>query len=134
MLPDYQHQYLVSSIQNPPSMRKRPGKQNRSPERCMINAGRSCLLTCLEAISKHTLYGGIIDPPKIIIIRKAEPWLVYFPNPAIANANMEGHIIEQHKPPLMKANNPTRPVVINPTTMANTPSIPNMVNVRTGFC
>jgi len=30
--------------------------------------------------------GGMIAPPKIIIIKKAEPCEVCFPNPAIANA------------------------------------------------
>ena len=47
--------------------------------------------------------GGIIPPPKIIIIKNAEPCVVYFPSPATDKLNMHGHIIEQNKPPLKKA-------------------------------
>ncbi len=78
--------------------------------------------------------GGIMEPPNIIIIKNAEPWLVYFPKPATAKAKIDGHIMEQHKPPLIKANKPIRPVVNNPTTIANTPNKPKIVKVRTGFC
>ncbi len=47
--------------------------------------------------------GGIIPPPKIIITKNAEPCEVYFPSPFILKENIEGHIIEQNKPPLKKA-------------------------------
>lgn len=77
--------------------------------------------------------GGIIDPPNIIIINNDDPWLVYLPKPAMAKAKMDGHMIEQHKPPLIMANIPMLPVVNKPITKVAAPNNPNRVNVRTGF-
>ena len=51
---------------------------------------RSAILPCI---------GGIIAPPKIIIIKNADPCDVYFFNPEILNEKMHGHIIEQNNPP-----------------------------------
>ena len=78
--------------------------------------------------------GGMIEPPRIIMIKNAEPWLVYFPNPVIDNEKIEGHIIEQHNPPLMNAKVATVPVVHKPVSMNNTPNTPNTAKVRVGFC
>ena len=57
--------------------------------------------------------GGIIAPPKIIITRKEEPCEVYFPKPVILSEKIQGHIIEQNKPPLMKENSAISPVENN---------------------
>src|ERR1700759_3229172 len=78
--------------------------------------------------------GGIIEPPRIIIIKNAEPWLVYFPKPVIDKANIEGHMMEQQRPPLMNENVATLPVVNKPISMKITPNIPNTDTVRVGFC
>src|SRR4051812_38611849 len=78
--------------------------------------------------------GGIIEPPNIIIIKNAEPWLVYLPKPVIANEKMDGHIIEQHKPPLINEKVATLPVVHKPASINATPSKLNTVKVRVGFC
>ena len=43
--------------------------------------------------------GGIIAPPKIIIIKNADPWAVYFPSPEMLRVNIHGHIMEQKSPP-----------------------------------
>ena len=46
---------------------------------------------------------------------------------------MEGHIIEQNKPPLKKAKIATVPLVYNPTNIAITPKRPNVFNVNAGL-
>jgi len=61
--------------------------------------------------------GGMIAPPRIIMMRNADPWLVYLPSPAIAREKIHGHITEQKSPPLMKAN-----IAVSPS-----------VNVRVGI-
>ena len=53
--------------------------------------------------------GGIIAPPKIIIIKKADPCEVYFPNPEMLKVKIQGHIIEQNKPPESNAYNANCP-------------------------
>src|ERR1700744_2109516 len=97
---------------------------------------------CIPVIPEMVLFelsantpciGGIIEPPKIIIINKDEPWPVYFPKPAMAKEKIEGHMIEQHKPPLTIANKPKVPVVHKPNIMVPTPNKPNIVSVRTGL-
>ena len=72
-------------------------------------------------------------PPKIIIIKKAEPWEVYFPKPAILNEKIHGHIIEQKRPPLKNANNAKFPEPKSPISMAKTPKALNIFNVATGL-
>lgn len=76
--------------------------------------------------------GGIIAPPKIIITKKELPCEVYFPKSCILKAKMEGHIIEQHKPPLKKANSAILPEVNNPINIAITPKKPNIFKVNAG--
>ena len=49
------------------------------------------------------------------------------------NAKIDGHIIEQNKPPLKKAKIATLPVVNKPTSIAITPNKPNVFNVRAGL-
>ena len=46
---------------------------------------------------------------------------------------MDGHIIEQNKPPLRKAKIATVPLVNNPTSIAITPNNPNVFNVSAGL-
>ena len=70
--------------------------------------------------------GGIIAPPKIIIIKNAEPWAVYFPRPVRLKVNMHGHIIEQNKPPESKAYNAKLPEVKTPIII---PIIPRELNI-----
>ena len=72
-------------------------------------------------------------PPKIIIIKKEEPWEVYFPNPSIDRAKIQGHIIEQNNPPLINANNATYPLENKPTSIAIAPSTPNIFKVSEGL-
>ena len=43
--------------------------------------------------------GGIIPPPKIIMIKNADPCAVYLPSPIIDKEKIELHIIEQASPP-----------------------------------
>ena len=62
------------------------------------------------------------------------PGLVYFPKPVIAKENIEGHIIEQHKPPLINENTANMPVENKPTSINITPNTPKVTSVRTGFC
>src|SRR6266702_83181 len=78
--------------------------------------------------------GGMIDPPNIIMIRKVDPWAVYLPRPVIDRVKIEGHMIEQQRPPLMKANVEKWPTVSKPTTIARIPNKPNITRVLTGFC
>jgi hypothetical protein len=68
------------------------------------------------------------------MIKNADPWLVYLPKPVIANEKIDGHMIEQHKPPLMKANVATLPVVNKPINIKAMPNKPNTDKVRVGFC
>ena len=77
--------------------------------------------------------GGIIAPPNIIITKKEEPWDVYFPKPWILKAKIEGHIIEQKRPPLKKANKAILPVVNNPTSIATIPKSPKILSVKAGL-
>ncbi len=44
-----------------------------------------------------------MPPPKIIMIKKAEPCVVYLPKPVMDSVKMQGHMMEQHNPPLKKA-------------------------------
>jgi len=46
---------------------------------------------------------------------------------------MDGHMIEQNKPPLRKAYKETRPSVSKPVSMAMTPRMPKVINVFAGF-
>jgi len=78
--------------------------------------------------------GGIIEPPKIIIIKNAEPCVVYFPSPAIDKAKIAGHIIEQNNPPLKNAYIETIPVVNKPISIAIIPSVAKSKSVFAGFC
>ena len=45
----------------------------------------------------------MIAPPKIIIMRNADPCVVYFPRPAMDNEKILGHMIEQANPPQRNA-------------------------------
>src|SRR6266542_5181544 len=76
---------------------------------------------------------GIIEPPSIIMIKNAEPCVVYFPRPAIDSAKIQGHIIEQNRPPLKNAYVDTIPVVNKPTTIAIIPKAANTNNMVAGF-
>ena len=60
-------------------------------------------------------------PPKIIITKNDEPWDVYFPKPVILKENIHGHMIEQNKPPVRKANNAISPDPNIPINIAITP-------------
>ena len=73
--------------------------------------------------------GGIIAPPKIIIIKNDEPCDVYFPRPFILKSKMQGHIIEQNKPPLIKAYNATYPLLNNPINIDKIPKQPKILRV-----
>ena len=53
--------------------------------------------------ARYPWNGGMSAPPRIIMIRNVEPWLVYFPSPATESEKMQGHITEQNSPPLMNA-------------------------------
>ncbi len=68
--------------------------------------------------------GGMNAPPKIIMIKKPDAWLVYFPKPAVANEKMQGHMIEQNKPPVKNAYTLSVPVLSNPMSMAIVPNVP----------
>ncbi len=65
--------------------------------------------------------GGRMPPPKIIMIRNAEPCVVYFPKPAIERLKMACHMIEQNNPPLKKEYIATFPTVNNPISIAVRP-------------
>ena len=77
--------------------------------------------------------GGIIAPPRIIIIKKADPCEVYFPRPAILKVKIQGHIMEQNKPPDKNANKATLPWVKRPTNIPIRPSKLNIFRVVTGL-
>ena len=77
--------------------------------------------------------GGIIAPPKIIIIKNAEPWEVYFPSPEILNVKIHGHMIEQNKPPESKAYKANWPDVKTPIIIPIIPSVLNIFSVAIGL-
>ena len=77
--------------------------------------------------------GGINAPPKIAIIKRDEPWLVYFPNPAIANANMAGHMIELYNPRLINDQSENSPVVTMDKINKTIQITENKSKVREGF-
>merc|ERR1712078_817646 len=70
--------------------------------------------------------GGIIAPPRIIITKKEEPCDVYFPKPVMLKENIQGHIIEQNKPPVKNANKAIFP---DPNIPINIAIIPNALNI-----
>ena len=79
--------------------------------------------SCIVKISANfPCTGGIIAPPKIIIIKNDEPCEVYFPIPLILNEKIQGHIIEQNKPPVKNANNAILPEANTPINIAITPN------------
>jgi hypothetical protein len=57
----------------------------------------------------------MIPPPSIIMIRNAEPWLVYFPSPLMASVKIFDHIMELNNPIPMMANMAVLPDEVNPT-------------------
>jgi hypothetical protein len=67
------------------------------------------------------------------MIKNEDPSLVYFPSPATAKENIHGHMIEQNKPPLMKAYVAVRPVVSIPIIIAIAARTDRVNNVLTGF-
>ena len=77
--------------------------------------------------------GGIKAPPKIAITKSDEPWLVCFPSPAIANAKMDGHIIELYNPKLIKDHKDNSPDVISDKINSRIQITENNNNVRAGF-
>ena len=77
--------------------------------------------------------GGIIAPPRIIIIKKEDPCEVYLPNPLILKSKIQGHIIEQNNPPLINENNATYPLENNPVNIAIIPNNPNILRVDVGL-
>ena len=58
---------------------------------------------------------------------------MYLPRFFILKAKIQGHIIEQHKPPLKNANNAIFPVEKIPIIMENKPRILNKVRVFCAF-
>ena len=76
---------------------------------------------------------GIIAPPKIIIIKKDEPWEVYFFKSYILIAKIHGHIIEQKRPPLIIENKAIFPVDSKPIIIAIQPNMLNIFNVEVGL-
>ena len=58
---------------------------------------------------------------------------MYFPNPWILKAKIQGHIIEQNSPPLIKANKATYPLENKPINIAIVPSTPNIFRVEVGL-
>ena len=77
--------------------------------------------------------GGIMAPPNIIMIKKADPWLVYFPSPATPSEKIHGHIIEQHNPPAIKAYTETIPFVKTPINIPVAANNDKVRSVLTGF-
>jgi len=67
------------------------------------------------------------------MIKNAEPWLVYFPNPPTPNEKIQGHITEQAKPPAIKAYTEVMPFVNTPTSIAAVAKIDTANNVLTGY-
>ena len=76
---------------------------------------------------------GIMAPPKIIIIKNEDPWEVYFFKSYILIAKMQGHIIEQKRPPLKNENNAIFPEEKRPIVIARKPSKLNIFNVNVGL-
>ena len=58
---------------------------------------------------------------------------MYFPKLVKLRAKIDGHIIEQKRPPLRKAYTAISPVVNKPTSMAISPSKPKIFNVESGL-
>ena len=54
---------------------------------------------------------------------------VYFPRPVILNENIQGHIIEQKRPPVKNANKAISPEPNIPINMAITPSKLNIAMI-----
>lgn len=82
---------------------------------------------CILNISANLPWsGGIIAPPKIIIIRNVDPWEVYLPRPVMLSVNMQGHIIEQNNPPDNNAYRANSPEANTPIPI---PRIPNKLNI-----
>ena len=77
--------------------------------------------------------GGMMAAPNIIMIKNADPWLVYLPRPPTPNEKIQGHIIEQHKPPEIIANTETMPLVNTPISMATVANKERVSKVLTGF-
>ena len=77
--------------------------------------------------------GGIIAPPNIIMIKNAEPWDVYFPKPEILNVKIQGHMIEQNKPPESNAYKANWPDAKIPMSTPITPNVLNIFNVVIGL-
>ena len=77
--------------------------------------------------------GGIIAPPKIIIIKKADPCEVYFPNPEMLKVKIQGHIIEQNKPPESNAYNANCPDAKMPMRTPTTPKVLKIFKVVIGL-
>ena len=77
--------------------------------------------------------GGIIAPPKIIMIKNAEPWLVYFPNPPTPKENIQGHITEQQRPPAINEYTEINPLVNTPINIAAVANAETAIKVLTGF-
>lgn len=76
----------------------------------------------LKTSANFPCTGGIIAPPNIIIIKNAEPWDVYLPNPAILKVKIHGHMIEQNSPPDKNAKRATLPEANKPMSIAITPN------------
>ena len=66
-------------------------------------------------------------------MEEEDPCEVYFPNPLILKAKIQGHIIEQNNPPLINANNAIYPLENNPINIAMTPNTPNIFRVEVGL-
>ena len=75
----------------------------------------------------------MMAPPKIIMIKNADPWAVYFPRPAILKVNMQGHIIEQKSPPDSSAYSANSPEAKTPTSIPKTPRTLNIFKVLIGL-
>jgi hypothetical protein len=67
------------------------------------------------------------------MIKKAEPCVVYLPRPATDRLKIQGHIMEQNKPPLRNAYIATVPVVSVPITIAAMPNKEKINSVRAGL-
>ena len=77
--------------------------------------------------------GGIIAPPNIIMIKNADPCDVYFPSPEILNVKIQGHMIEQNRPPESNAYKANWPDAKIPMTTPITPNVLNIFNVVIGL-
>ena len=73
--------------------------------------------------------GGIIAPPRIIMIRNAEPCVWNLPSPASEREKIQGHIIEQNNPVLKKEYTANRPLVFKPIIVEATPNVEKTARV-----